>query len=57
MIIVSRSWVFCNDQDFEGHKRAELGQSWYPKETGYGTKDTSISIVRLVSVPAWTARR
>jgi hypothetical protein len=57
MLIVSPSWVLCNDQDCEGHKRAELGQRGSPKEAGYGTKDTRMSIVRLVSVPAWTARR
>jgi hypothetical protein len=49
MIVLSGTWEFFDDDDFEGSKMATLGPGMYPKITDKGLKDNSVSSIRLTS--------
>jgi Beta/Gamma crystallin len=55
LIILSGTWEFFDDDEFTGTKMAQLGPGLYPRITGRGLKDNSISSVRLVSPAARAA--
>ena len=49
MVILSGTWEFFDDQNFQGTPMAKLGPGRYANATQYGLKDNSISSIRLVS--------
>jgi beta/gamma crystallin len=56
IIILSGTWDFFDDEDFQGAKMVTLGPGMYPRVTDKGFKDNSISSIRLAS-PAARATR
>jgi hypothetical protein len=56
IIILSGTWDFFDDEDFQGTKMATLGPGMYPRVTDKGFKDNSISSIRLASPAARAAR-
>jgi Beta/Gamma crystallin len=49
MIILSGTWEFFDDENFQGKSMAKLGPGKYANVTQNGLKDNSISSIRLVS--------
>jgi hypothetical protein len=49
MIILSGTWEFFDDENFQGKSMAKLGPGMYAKVTQHGFKDNSVSSIRLVS--------
>jgi Beta/Gamma crystallin len=49
MIILSGTWEFFDDQNFQGTPMAKLGPGRYANVTQHGLKDNSTSSIRLVS--------
>jgi Beta/Gamma crystallin len=49
MVILSGTWEFFDDQNFQGALMAKLGPGRYANVTQYGLKDNSVSSIRLVS--------
>jgi hypothetical protein len=49
MVILSGTWEFFDDQNFQGTPMAKLGPGRYANVTQHGLKDNSVSSIRLVS--------
>jgi len=56
MVILSGTWDFFDNEDFQGTKITTLGPGTYPKVADKGIKDNSISSIRLASPTATSTR-